>query len=104
MKYFSLAPALAFASALALVVPAHAADKNSKEGAEASQKSKKPKRITDRRDPNYVRCRSEPVIGSLTKKQRICMTNAEWVEYVRKGSRDSQEFVDGLQSGSAQSN
>lgn len=104
MKYFSLAPALALASALVLVAPANAADKSSKEAAESTQKSKKPKKITDRRDPNYVRCRSEPVIGSLTKKKRICMTNAEWVEYVRKGSRESQEFVDGLQSGSAQSN
>lgn len=66
--------------------------------------AKKPKKITDRRDPNYVRCRSEPVIGSLTKKKRICMTNAEWVQYTRTGSRDANQFVEDMQTGLQTSN
>ena len=100
MKYIFLT----LASVTMLAAPAHSQDNSAKESAEKAQKEAKPKKITDRRDPNYVRCRSEPVIGSLTRKRRICMTNAEWVEYVRKGSRESQEFVDGLQSGSNSSN
>ena len=100
MKYVFLA----LSAAALLSAPVQAKDDGTSAAAESSDKAKKPKKVIDRRDPNYVRCRSEPVIGSLTKKKRICMTNAEWVEYVRKGSRDSQEFVDGLQSGSAESN
>ncbi|NCO47454.1 MAG: hypothetical protein GW808_10325 [Sphingomonadales bacterium] len=100
MKYIFLA----LASTLVFVAPVQAQDQGTKEATETTKKSGKPKKITDRRHPDYVRCRSEPVIGSLTKKRRLCMTNAAWVEYIRKGSRDSQEFVDGLQSGSNQSN
>lgn len=63
------------------------------------EQTEKPKKITDRRHPDYVRCRSEPIIGSLSRKRRICMTNKEWVEYTRTGSRDSKEFVDDNQPG-----
>ncbi|WP_430426776.1 hypothetical protein [Parasphingorhabdus sp.] len=66
--------------------------------AEAEQ-SKKPKKIKDRRHPDYVRCRSEPVIGSLARKRRICMTNKEWVEYTKAGTRESRGFVEDMQSG-----
>lgn len=69
-----------------------------------AKKSKKPKKITDRRHPDYVRCRSEPIIGSLTRKRRICMTNAEWAEYVKAGSRDSRQFVEDMQVGEGGSN
>ncbi len=65
----------------------------------AEEQSKKPKKITDRRHPDYVRCRSEAIIGSLARKRRICMTNAEWTEYVKVGSRDSRQFVEDMQVG-----
>ena len=65
----------------------------------SESKSKAPKKITDRRHPDYVRCRSEPIIGSLSRKRRICMTNNEWVEYTRVGSRDSRDFVEDAQPG-----
>ena len=77
-----------------IAIPAGAADTDKSE-----ELSKAPKKISDRRDPNYVRCRSEAVIGSLAKKRRICMTNAEWTEYVRTGSRNAKEFVDDQQPG-----
>jgi len=84
----------------ALTVPsAFAADSDKTE-----TQSKKPKKITDRRHPDYVRCRSEPIIGSLARKRRICMTNAEWVEYVKAGSRDSRQFVEDMQVGENTSN
>ncbi|OAO03914.1 hypothetical protein A8B75_10145 [Sphingomonadales bacterium EhC05] len=65
----------------------------------ATEQSKKPKKIKDRRHPDYVRCRSEPLIGSLTRKKRVCKTNAEWAEFTRKGSRESREFIDDMQAG-----
>ena len=67
--------------------------------AASSNASKAPRRITDRRDPEYVRCRSEPIIGSLAKKRRVCMTNKEWAEYTQIGSRNSKEFVEDNQPG-----
>lgn len=61
--------------------------------------SKKPKKIKDRRHPDYVRCRSEPIIGSRARKRRICMTNKEWVEYTKAGTRESRGFVEDMQGG-----
>jgi len=54
----------------------------------------KPAKITDRSDPNYIRCRSERVIGSLVKKRKKCMTNAEWKVYNTEGNRIANELVD----------
>jgi len=82
-------------AATALTVPsAFAADSDKSEA-----QSKKPKKITDRRHPDYVRCRSEPIMGSLARKRRVCMTNMEWVEYTRTGARNSREFVEDNQPG-----
>jgi hypothetical protein len=69
-----------------------------------AEQTKKPKKITDRRHPDYVRCRSESIIGSLAKKRRVCMTNAQWVIYTRTGSRDAKQFVEDMQSGLNTSN
>ena len=66
---------------------------------ETEVESTKQKKIVDRRHPDYVRCRSEPIIGSLAKKRRVCMTNAEWTHYIRTGSRNAKEFVDDSQPG-----
>lgn len=74
------------------------------ESGKTETKAKKPKKITDRRHPDYVRCRSEPIIGSLAKKKRVCMTNAEWTEYIRTGSRNAKQFVEDMQSGQNTSN
>ncbi len=61
--------------------------------------AKKAEKITDRKHPDYVRCRSEPVIGSRVKKNRICMTNSQWKEYARKGSKESRDFVESNEPG-----
>lgn len=87
----------AFTAPAAMAAGAEKAEEEKAE--EKAKKSKKPKKITDRRHPDYVRCRSEPVIGSLTKKKRICMTNAEWTEFTRSGSRNANEFVQDMQTG-----
>ena len=100
MKILVQALIIGALSTTALNAPAaFAADSDKSE-----KQAKKPKKITDRRDPNYVRCRSEPVIGSLTKKRRICMTNQEWVIYTRTGSRDANQFVEDMQTGLQTSN
>ncbi|MEO9468999.1 hypothetical protein [Parasphingorhabdus sp.] len=62
-------------------------------------KVKEKKKITDKRHPDYVRCRSRPVIGSLAKKTRVCMTNQEWKVANREGSKRSREMVEDLQVG-----
>ncbi|GAB5487817.1 MAG: hypothetical protein Pars2KO_13870 [Parasphingorhabdus sp.] len=50
--------------------------------------------INDRRHPDYVRCRNYSVIGSLAKKRRVCMTNKEWVVYIREGNRRSRQMME----------
>lgn len=76
------------------VSPAIAADTDNPE-----VQTKKPKKIVDRRHPDYVRCRTEPIIGSLARKRRVCMTNKEWAAYNETGSRNSKEFVEDNQPG-----
>ncbi|WP_380872605.1 hypothetical protein ACFB49_35270 [Sphingomonas sp. DBB INV C78] len=49
----------------------------------------------DKRDPNAVRCRSEPMIGTLAKRTKICRTNAEWQRLSIEGNRDAADVVRG---------
>jgi|GEM_PF-1837954 len=65
----------------------------------AAEHGNEPRRITDRRDPDYVRCRFEPVAGSILKKRKICMTNRQWNLAIRLGNRNAREFVDDNQPG-----
>ncbi|QJB69109.1 hypothetical protein [Parasphingorhabdus halotolerans] len=95
---------LAIASTALLVAPALAKDKDAVKATEVAKKAEKPKKITDRSHPDYIRCRSEPIIGSLSRKNRVCMTNREWVAYTQKGSAESREMLEGLQSGANSSN
>lgn len=94
---------LAFAATIVIAMPAQAEEKA--ETAQAAVKAdKKPKKIKDRRHPDYVRCRSEPIIGSLARKRRICMTNREWIAHNNEGNRRSKEFVQDMQTGMNTSN
>lgn len=61
---------------------------------QTTTEQKKPKKIKDRRHPDYVRCRSEPIIGSLARKKRVCMTNKEWAEFTRQGNKTSREMIE----------
>ena len=49
--------------------------------------------ITDKNHPDYVRCKSESVIGSRAKRKRTCMTNREWALVERRGNEQSKEFA-----------
>lgn len=61
--------------------------------------SAKPKKITDRNHPDYIRCRTESVIGSRAKKRRICLTNTQWREVARNGNEVTEEFIRTHRSG-----
>lgn len=74
---------------------------------EASEKPEKVEVITDRRHPEYVRCRTESIIGSLARKRKICMTNTKWEEARKRGQRFTNDMVgsiQGMSGGSSFSN
>jgi hypothetical protein len=60
---------------------------------------KKPKKITDKTHPDYVRCKSEAMIGSRAKRKRTCMTNKEWELTARRGNEATRDFVQDNQPG-----
>ena len=47
----------------------------------------------DRSHPDYVRCRTEKVIGSRAKTRRVCLTNAEWDRVGRDGNALARRTV-----------
>lgn len=65
---------------------------------------KKPEKITDKSHPDYVRCKSESIIGSRAKRKRTCLTNREWTRLQRRGNEASRDFVQDMQSGSMGNN
>ena len=46
---------------------------------------------TSGKDPNRVICRTEDQIGSRLKKQRICMTAAEWRDSAAEAGRKLEQ-------------
>ncbi len=102
MKILIRTVAIASISALAVSTPSTFAGETAT--VEDVAKTEKPKKITDRKHPDYVRCRSEPIIGTLARKKRVCMTNREWAAHNREGSKRSREFVDDNQPSFAPGN
>lgn len=86
-----LAPALA--ACLLATFPASAQD------TQAEPERDEKGRITDKKHPDYIRCRSEPVIGSHVKKRRVCLTNAEWARVAREGNGVAKKLVEDMASG-----
>ncbi len=66
---------------------------------EASVKVASAAEITDKNHPDYVRCRSDKVIGSLAKRKKTCMTNREWEAAARTGNRGARDIVESQQVG-----
>ncbi|WP_422342641.1 hypothetical protein [Parasphingorhabdus sp.] len=56
-------------------------------------------KISDKRHPDYVRCRVEPVAGSIIKHRRVCMTNRNWKLAIRLGNKYASDFVADNQPG-----
>lgn len=108
MKRLYMMSAVILTSTLCMSTVAHAGTDGTNAVKEASTEKSvkkaettavKPKKITDRRHPDYIRCRKEPIIGSLSKKRKICMTNAKWKEHFREGNKRANEMVEESRSG-----
>lgn len=50
-------------------------------------------KITDPKHPDFVRCRSEPVLNSRAQRVRVCRTNKEWTAAARDGNRRTEELL-----------
>ena len=50
--------------------------------------------ITDRKHPDFIRCRTESVIGSRAKKRKVCLTNRQWEEFARRGNEVARRTVE----------
>jgi hypothetical protein len=49
--------------------------------------------ITDKTHPEYVRCKTEPVLGSRAKRTKTCKTNREWALLAQQGNRLANEMI-----------
>ncbi len=67
------------------------ADKSTEELAETEK-------ITDRRHPEFVRCRTESIIGKLASKRKVCMTNKQWVDARKSGNRLANDMIGSIQT------
>ncbi len=50
-------------------------------------------KITDPKHPDFVRCRSEPMLNSRAARVKVCRTNKEWAAAGRDGNRRTQELL-----------
>ena len=48
----------------------------------------------DAAHPYYIRCKKDPVIGSLARKLRVCRTNEEWKRFAEAGNDTGREIMD----------
>lgn len=44
--------------------------------------------------PYYIRCKKDPVVGSLVRKLRVCRTNEEWKRFLAQGENNGREILD----------
>lgn len=90
--------AAAFTALILVGIPASAQQSAEEPARDANGK------ITDKDHPQYIRCRTESVIGSRAKKRRVCLTNAEWARVGREGNSIANEMVENARSGMNGSN
>lgn len=48
----------------------------------------------DSKHPYYIRCRKDPVVGSLARKLRVCRTNEQWKQFASQGENNGREILD----------
>ncbi len=44
--------------------------------------------------PYYIRCKKDPVVGSLARKLRVCRTNEQWKQFAAQGEGNGREIMD----------
>ncbi|MEO1043864.1 MAG: hypothetical protein AAFX04_00315 [Pseudomonadota bacterium] len=95
--------AIAAIPSLLVAVPGAAQQDEEKPEQEVEENTEtvraKREKITDRSHPDYVRCKSERVMGSLAKRKRTCMTNRQWEQTARDGNDLSREWIQQQQDG-----
>ncbi len=82
--------------AIAQAEPASAGTETTPSVTVTGEKPVEPKtsaKVTDPKDPNFVRCRSEPVLNSRAQRVKVCRTNKEWAAAAREGNRQTQELL-----------
>jgi hypothetical protein len=57
-------------------------------------------KITDKKHPDYIRCKTFSEIGSLVRKIKACRTNAEWAKINAAGNKTAEDMVVGHRAGS----
>lgn len=48
----------------------------------------------DRRHPYYIRCKHEPLPGSLLRQMRSCRTNHQWELAFQQGNQAARDIMD----------
>ena len=94
----SAAAVLFGANFVASPVSAAPTDSAAESQATATNSQKKTK-ITDRSHPDYMRCRTETIIGSRARTRKMCMTNREWEEFARAGNAGARSILDDVNKG-----
>jgi hypothetical protein len=56
-------------------------------------------KITDKTHPDYVRCKSESIIGTRARMNRVCMTNRQWQEASNNGNQLARDVVTSAAAG-----
>jgi hypothetical protein len=52
-----------------------------------------PAKITDKKHPDYVRCKSEEILGTRAQFRRVCKTNKQWADASATGGRAEREAL-----------
>ena len=52
----------------------------------------------DSTHPYFIRCRKDPVVGSLVRKLRVCRTNYEWKRFAEMGNDSGREILGDVSS------
>ena len=52
----------------------------------------------DSAHPYFIRCRKDPVVGSLVRKLRVCRTNDEWKRFAEMGNGTGREILGDVSS------
>ncbi|HYC94073.1 MAG TPA: hypothetical protein VEB39_00065 [Sphingomicrobium sp.] len=47
----------------------------------------------DATHPYYIRCKKDPVVGSLVRKLRVCRTNYQWKQFAAMGGDNAREIL-----------
>lgn len=58
-----------------------------------------PAKITDKTHPDFVRCKTESIIGTRARVKRVCLTNRQWAEASQSGNQLARDIVTNAAAG-----